>query len=110
MASRIKFIYKGKAYTLEYSRNTVKQMEAQGFQIDEIWSKPLTSVLTLFSGAFLMHHPNVFRNKALCEEIYRSLPGRDKLLETLVQLYQEPVLSLLDEPEENEGNTSWEVE
>lgn len=110
MAKKIKFTYDGKNYTLEFNRASVKQMEAQGFRIDEIEAKPLTSIQMLFSGAFIMHHKNVSGNKNLCSEIYDSLKNRDELITLLAEMYQEPLLSLLDEPEETEGNTSWGTE
>lgn len=104
MAKKIVFKYKDKDYTLEYNRDSVRQMEAQGFSIIDIDSKPLTTISTLFAGAFLMHHRNVATNRNLCDEIYRSFSRRDELIAALVEMYQEPVLSLLDEPEDNEGN------
>lgn len=110
MAKKIKFTYGGKEYRLEFDRTSVKQMEAQGFCIDEVESKPLTSIQMLFSGAFIMHHKNVSGNKKLCDEIYDSFKNRDRLITQLAEMYQEPLISLLDEPEENEGNTDWETE
>lgn len=110
MARKIKFEYNGKKYTLEFNRESVKQMEAQGFKINDIGSTPLTAVQMLFSGAFIMHHKSVFGNKNLCSEIYDHMKNRDELITLLAEMYQEPLLSLFDETEENEGNTSWGTE
>lgn len=110
MSKKIKFSYNDRKYTLEYSRETVKQMESQGFKISEIESKPLTTIQMLFAGAFLMHHKVVFGNKNLCEEIYNSMKNRDELITTLAEMYQEPLLTLLDESDESEGNTAWGTE
>lgn len=110
MSKKIKFEYDGKHYTLEYSRETVKQMESQGFKINEIDSKPQTMITMLFAGAFLMHHRSVFTNRTLLDEIFSKFTNRDSLLETLAEMYQESVRSLLDEPEEDEGNIKWGTE
>ena len=110
MSKKIKFEYNGRNYTLEYSRETVKQMESHGFKINEIDSKPQTMITMLFAGAFLMHHRNVFTKRKLIDEIFSKFTNRDSLVETLAEMYQEPVLSLLDEPEEDEGNIKWGTE
>ena len=110
MAKTIKFADNGINYTLEYSRETVKQMESRGFRLDEIDSKPQTMFTLLFAGAFLMHHRKVYGNTALVEEIYNKFTNRDELITTLVKMYQEPTLSLFDEPEEDEGNIKWGTE
>lgn len=107
MSKTIKFAYNGVNYTLEYNRETVRQMENRGFRIDEIDSRPETMVSMLFAGAFLMHHRKVSTNTKLVEEIYGKFTNRDELISTLVKMYQEPILSLFDEPEEDEGNIVW---
>jgi hypothetical protein len=110
MSKKITFTYDGKNYTLEYSREAIKQMEAQGFKIDEIDSKPQTMITMLFAGAFLMHHKNVFANRTLLDEIFSKFTHRGSLVETLATMYQESLLSLLDEPEDDEGNITWGAE
>lgn len=107
MSKTIKFTYKGVNYTLEYSRETVSQMESKGFRLNEMDSMPQTMVSMLFAGAFLMHHRKVAINTSLVEEIFGKFTNRDELITTLVKMYQEPVLSLFDEPEEDEGNIKW---
>lgn len=110
MAKTIRFTYGGVDYTLEYSRETIKQMESRGFRLDEIDSKPQTMFSMLFAGAFLMHHRKAAGNTKLIEEIYSKFTNRDELFDNLVKMYQEPIVSLFDEPEENEGNIKWGTE
>ena len=54
MAKQIKFEYKGKDYCLEYTRETVKQMERDGFKTENLLSKPMLTLPLLFAGAFFI--------------------------------------------------------
>ncbi len=99
---QIKLSYEGKDYTLEYTKNTVRQMERRGFVIEELATKPLTNFLDLFAGAFLSKHPQVKRDKI--EEIYESLKGRKKLISALTEMYTETIEYLIDDAESGEEN------
>ncbi len=61
MGKQIKFEYKNKEYTLEYTRESVKQMEREGFKGEDIMNKPMLTLPKLFAGAFKAHHK--FDNK-----------------------------------------------
>ena len=97
----------GEKYTLEYTRATVSMMEKQGFVADELTSKLATMIPALFAGAFLAHHRKVKRETV--ERIYELMPNKDKLLEALITMYQEPINALLEDPEGDEGNMNWTV-
>lgn len=56
MAKQLRFTYEGKDYTLEFNRKSVEQLEKQGFVASDITSKPMSSLPTLFAGAFLANH------------------------------------------------------
>ena len=85
MAKQLTFSYKGKDYTLEYTRRTVRQMEDSGF---------------------IAHHRSV--KPDVIEDIYEHLPHKEQLIEKLVEMYNEPIAALLEEPEEgDEGNVIW---
>lgn len=104
---QINLTYKGKTYTLEYTRRTVAQMEKAGFLITDVDTKPVTTIPALFAGAFASHQK--FIKPEVVEEIFENIKGKDTLISKLVEMYQETALSLLDEPEEeNEGNANWE--
>lgn len=98
----IRFEYEGTSYTLEFSRQTVRTMENQGFRVDELGSRPMTMLPQLFSGAFLMHHR--FLKKDVIDEIYAHMGEKDKLLEKLGELYNAPMEALLSDPEDDKGN------
>ena len=97
----------GQTYTLEYTRKSVEQMEKQGFIAEDVQKKPMTMLPALFAGAFLAHHRYVKQD--VIDGIYARLTKRDELISKLVEMYNEPILSLLDDPEpgEDEGNLDW---
>ena len=99
----------GVTYTLEYTRKTVEMMEKSGFVADDVQRKPMTMLPALFAGAFLAHHRFVKRD--VIDNIYACLNHKDELISALVEMYNDPLLSLLDEPEQegNEGNLSWKT-
>ena len=55
MAKTINFNFEGEDYTLEFTRSSVATLEKQGFNIGDISDKPLTTLPTLFAGAFLAY-------------------------------------------------------
>ena len=107
MAKKIKFEFDGTQYTLEYTRGTVRAMEADGFDPNVIDSKPMTMIPMLIEGAFRKHHP--FIKTATVDKIYQSIPRKEEFVRNLVEMYNEPLNSLIEEPEESEGNVSWEM-
>lgn len=105
MAKQIQFTYNDKDYTLEYTRRTIKQMEDEGFVARDIDDKPMTLLPALFSGAFKAHHR--FTKQAEIDEIYAHMPNKDKLIERLAEMYNEPIMSLMEEPEDTAKNVEW---
>lgn len=91
-------------YTLEFTRDTVRQLEARGFDPSEVSTKPLTMIPMLFEGAFLCHHRNT--KKVVIDEIYKKLGDKETFLEKLSEMYNEPVDALVEEPEEGK-NLEW---
>ena len=103
MAKQLTFSYNGKDYTLEFTRATIRQMEAHGFVIDEIETKPMTVISDLFRGAFLAHHP--LAKPREIDEIYEHMANKTSLIKRLNEMYNEPISSLVDE--DKEGNAEW---
>lgn len=103
MAKQLTFSYNGKDYTLEYTRASIRQMEADGFVAEDIERKPMTVLPELFRGAFIAHHR--FEKPKVINEIYDHMGKKAELIERLAEMYNEPISSLLDEPEE--GNVEW---
>ena len=69
-ANQITFEYNGKSYCLEYTPETIKTMEASGFNINELGDKPATRIEQLWAGAFLEHHRRNTSNTVI-KEMYK---------------------------------------
>lgn len=107
MGTTIKFTFNGVDYTLEFTRETVKRLESEGFVPGEITSKPMTILPQLFRGAFYKHHRR--EKPEVIDAIFKKLPDKELLIETLAKMYNEPFTELFDEPDDEEGNVKWEV-
>jgi hypothetical protein len=106
MAKTLRFTHDNKEYTLEFTRKTVAEMERKGFIASEITDKPMTSLPTLFAGAFLAHHR--FAKSDVIDEIFSKLTKKEDLIGKLAEMYNEPILTLVEEPDENNvGNVDW---
>lgn len=84
--------YEGKEYVLEYSKQAVRTMENQGFNIDLIGEKPTTMVPLLFKGAFIKNHKET--KSRIVDAIY-DIIDKDELIITLAEMYMETVNSVL---------------
>lgn len=104
--SKIAIKYENTEYNLEYSRQSVKTMEAQGFVLDEISSKPVTMIPMLFQGAFIKNHKGIKRK--LMDEIFDEIADKTGFMQALMELYAE-TLSTLVEDKEDQGNVTWAV-
>ena len=105
MAKQLTFTFEGKEYTLEFTRRTVAEMEKKGFIASEITDKPMTTLPALFAGAFLANHR--FVKQDVIENIYSKLTKKEALIGKLAEMYNEPIMALVEEPEEDEGNVDW---
>lgn len=106
MAKQLRFTYDGKDYTLEFTRRTVAEMEKKGFIASDITDKPMTMLPALFAGAFLAHHR--FVKEDVINDIYSKLTNKEDLIGKLAEMYNEPIMALVEEPDENtEGNLDW---
>lgn len=108
MAKQINFEYKGKPYTLEFNARTVKEVQNSGFKKEEISDKSLIMLPLLWHGAFLMHHR--FEKPEVIEDIFLLMGDKMSLYEKLVQMYEEPIEALIDEPDDSvkvDWTASW---
>ena len=105
MSKQLNFVYNGTEYTLEFTRKSVEQMEREGFIADDIHSKPMTTLPTLFAGAFKAHHRWVKRE--VIDEIYYKMTNKGELIGKLAEMYNEPIMALIDEPAESSENLTW---
>ena len=103
---RIKFDYNGSHYELGYSRESVKQIEAQGFSLEKLTSQPVTMIPLLFYGAFALNHRGIKRKQV--DEIWDKIKSED-LVQVLTEMYSETVSDLLGlDGESNPNPIVWE--
>lgn len=113
MSTQIILTYNNKDYTLEYSRNAVRQMEQQGFVLDKLSEQPMTMVPILVYGAFAKNHKGIKRT--LVDEIYEHISdkigdGENGFIHALLEMYAETVQTLTDNTPADEGNMAvWKV-
>lgn len=108
MTKTITVTYKDNKYTLEYTRETVARLERIGVNIDDVDSKPVTTITPFVYAAFAKHNKNI--KESLVDEIYRSIPDKVGFINALKELYADTISYLIDEPEEGaEGNATWTV-
>lgn len=106
MAKTIEFDYADKHYTLEFNRKSIETMEKQGFVVTDLTTKPVTVIPTLFAGAFLVHHK--FMKREDIDEIYSHIGNKEELLGKLVEMYNEPIETLIADNEDEESkNITW---
>lgn len=84
----------GNVYVLEFDRDSVRFAENRGFDVSELTKYPNTNIPALFYYAFRKNHKSVSRGQtdAILEEM-QGLTAAE--IERLVQLYNQPVESLL---------------
>lgn len=104
--SKITISYDKKEYVLEYSRQSVRTMEAQGFVIDDISAKPMMMIPMLFQGAFIKNHRGIKRN--LMDEIYEEINDKTGLISALMEMYADTLNTLMDD-KADAGNATWAV-
>ena len=105
MSKQLRFTYQEKEYCLEFTRKSVETMERNGFVASDINDKPMTVLPALFKGAFLANHR--FVKDETVNEIFSKLTNKGELISKLSEMYNEPIMALVDEPEESEGNLDW---
>lgn len=105
MNKQLKFTYQEKEYCLEFTRKSVETMERNGFVASDITDKPMTVLPALFRGAFLANHR--FVKPEVIDEIFSKMTNKTELIGKLSEMYNEPIMALVDEPEESEGNVDW---
>jgi hypothetical protein len=113
MATKITVSYQNNDYVLEYSRNSVKQMEQQGFVLDKLSEQPMTMIPMLVYGAFTKNNKGIKRS--LVDEIYEHITdkigdGENGFIHALLEMYAETVNTLTDTETADEGNRAvWKV-
>lgn len=98
MSTKITFSYGGNNYCLEYTKRSVKTMEDRGFVPAKILEAPMTYLPELFAGAFIANHR--FVDKKVIDEIFSAMDNKKELVNTLVEMYNEPINALTADVDE----------
>ncbi len=101
MSTKINFTYEGRDYCLEYTRETIKEMEKQGFVASKVLEAPMSMLPDMFAGAFKANHK--YTNRKIIDEIFKKMGDKNALVDTLSQMYGEAIEALM-EVEGGEGN------
>lgn len=112
MSTKITVTYKKHDYDLEFSRNAVKQMEQQGFVLEQISEKPMTMLPLLVYGAFMKNHKGIKRS--LVDEIYEHITdkvgdGESGFIQALLEMYSETVNVLMSNTADEGNAATWKV-
>ncbi len=109
MGKQLNFEYKGKEYTLEFTRESIKQLEREGFVASDIATKPMNTLPQLFAGAFKAHHKWDVKQKQI-DEMFNLFTNKNALIEKLAEMYHEPFETLMDDENIDGGNAiAWEA-
>jgi hypothetical protein len=111
MNKQVKINYEEKEYILEYTRDTVRQMEREGFKASEMTETPMLMLPMAFAGAFKKNHR--FIKKEIVDDIFDAIKNKTGLVEVIGEMIGECYNSLMgnteDESESQEGNATWEI-
>lgn len=108
MAKQITFEHKGKEYTLEFTRESIKQMEREGFVSNDVITKPMLTLPKLFAGAFKAHHRFDVKQKDV-EAMFDLFKNKRALVDKLAEMYAEPVETLMDDPTDEGNAIAWDA-
>lgn len=102
----MKIKFDGKSYELMYTRETVKQAEAGGFNLNALESQPATQMEKLFYGAFTARCKGVKRKTVDDIWNHMTVEERVELCGILADMYADAINSMADDGK----NVTWETE
>lgn len=93
----------GEEYTFTYDRQTVKEMEADGFDVNDATDFNASSytrlsefILGLVKPGLRKHHPELSDDDILA--LWEKVPEKDTVIQYLVALYMQPALAITTNP------------
>lgn len=101
MAKQITFSYKGKDYTLEYTRSSIRRMERDGFDTNSAEQSPMSAVYALFRGAFYANHRSI--DTKVVDEIFDNLGDLHEWADDLLEMYKDTFEPTADDSDEKSG-------
>ena len=106
--TKIEFEYDGTPIVLEYTADSLKKMEADGFDFSSIEKKIFTAPGEIFCGAFIANHPGIPKKDRM--KMYEDLQAEndetgDSIMDAIGQMLAEAV----DEITRPRGNVRWRI-
>ena len=111
MATTVTIKYGKKEYTLGFTRETIDEMEKDGFDFSGASKRNIGATFALIEGAFKAYHPEMTSDEIFEVWSHIKKNGNDEsLYEVLIEMFMEP-LSVLADPgdDSDEGNAVWKV-
>lgn len=105
MKNKIAFVFEGKDYTLEFTKNSVKEMERRGFVASEVIEKPLSVLPDMFAGAFIANHR--FTKRKVIDAIFLQIDNKAELVNSLAELYSCVIDDFVDELSKPKNGLPW---
>ena len=105
---KIKISYDDTEYVLEFTPDSLKQMERNGFNFTKMNDYILTAPEELFYGAFITNHKRVPQAKR--KEIWDSLCNQNENGEYLTDVIGDMISEAITELNTHQGNVAWSVE
>ena len=102
--NQINFDYNGKHYCLEYTPETIKQMEAAGFTMSDFGDRPATRTEQLWAGAVMANCRKT--SSTIIKELYSKMKDKETLVTNLIEMYNNTLAYLMPD-EDDEGNVEW---
>jgi hypothetical protein len=83
-------------------------MERDGFVANDIVEKPMLTLPKLFAGAFKAHHKFGLKANDI-EKMFDLFPNKEAFLAKLVEMYNEPMAAMLDDPKDEGNAIVWDA-
>ena len=108
-STKIRFEWEGKPITLEFTADSLRKMDKNGFNISEVDKHLLTLGETLFCDAFIANHDDIKLSKR--RELYKEIAAaseesdEEKLEDVLADMLKEAI----EEMQSHRGNLKWRM-
>ena len=106
--TRISFMYEGKKYTLEYTADSLKRLNKEGFDFANAEAQILSVPEDMFAGAFIANHNDVPQKKRI--EIYHELCEASEDGSEIDKVVAAMMSEAMTELRSHKGNVKWTVE
>ena len=110
MSKKIVVELKGNEYTLMYTRNAIKKLEADGFSFADIEDRPVTSMDMVIGHAFATKHPYLKDKEIneLLDELYDTYNVQE-IFETLTEMMMQAIPNFNKDEKEDKERKNFKI-